>query len=176
MKGEAMDERDDAGRLNAMHDMHDASRRRVLAAGAGMLLWLSLRPAAAASTAAAAPEMEAAIRSFTGGAKINPGKVKLDVATLVDNGNAVPVSVTVDSPMTSAEHVAAIAIFNERNPLPDVARFTLGPRAGKAAVSTRMRLATSQKLMAVAKLSDGSYWSHTVDVVVTLAACIEGDS
>lgn len=151
--------------------MPDASRRRMLAAGAGMMLWLTIRPAAAEPA-----EMEAAVRSFTGGAKINAGKVRLDVATLVDNGNAVPVTVSVDSPMTAAEHVAAIAIFNERNPLPDVARFTLGPRAGKASVSTRMRLATSQKLMAVAKLSDGSYWSHTVDVVVTLAACIEGES
>lgn len=163
-----MAERDNA---EHQHGSCNPSRRRLLAAGAGMMLWLTVRPAAAAP-----PEMEAAIRSFTGGAKISPGRVRLDVATLVDNGNAVPVAVSVDSPMTAAEHVAAIAIFNERNPQPDVARFTLGPRAGKAAVSTRMRLATSQKLMAVARLSDGSYWSQTVDVVVTLAACIEGES
>lgn len=166
-----MVQRENAGSAHGLHGMHDASRRRLLAAGAGMMLWLTVRPVAATPP----PEMQAAIRSFTGGAKINPGKVRLDVATLVDNGNAVPVAVSIDSPMTAAEHVAAIAIFNERNPQPDVARFTLGPRAGKAAVSTRMRLATSQKLMAVAKLSDGSYWSDTVDVVVTLAACIEGE-
>lgn len=166
-----MDERESADSERGPQGLPDASRRRLLAAGAGMMLWLTIRPAVAEPA-----EMAAAVRSFTGGAKINSGKVRLDVATLVDNGNAVPVTVSVDSPMTAAEHVAAVAIFNERNPLPDVARFTLGPRAGRAAVSTRMRLATSQKLMAVAKLSDGSYWSHTVDVVVTLAACIEGES
>jgi sulfur-oxidizing protein SoxY len=166
-----MAEQDNADSEPGLHGLPDASRRRMLAAGAGMMLWLTIRPATAEPA-----EMAAAVRSFTGGAKISPGKVRLDVATLVDNGNAVPVTVSVDSPMTAAEYVAAIAIFNERNPLPDVARFTLGPRAGKAAVSTRMRLATSQKLMAVAKLSDGTYWSHTVDVVVTLAACIEGES
>lgn len=159
-----------------MHELSDVSsgpnrtRRKLLAAGAGLGAWLVVRPAGATPE-----EQSAAIKAFTGGARITPGRVKLDVATLVDNGNAVPVTVTVDSPMTAADHVAAVAIFNERNPQPDVARFTLGPRAGKASVATRMRLATSQKLTAVAKLSDGSYWSHTVDVVVTLAACIEGE-
>ncbi len=77
--------------------------------------------------------------------------------------------------MTAADHVTAIAIFNERNPQRDVARFTLGPRAGRATVSTRIRLATTQKLAAVARMNDGSYWSHTVDVIVTLAACLEGE-
>lgn len=149
----------------------DRKRRRLLAAGAGLGAWLIVRPASATPD-----EMAAAIKSYTGGATVRPGKVKLDVAALVDNGNAVPVTVTVDSPMTAADHVAGIAIFNERNPQTDVARFTLGPRAGKASISTRMRLATSQKLTAVAKLSDGSYWSHTIDVVVTLAACIEGET
>jgi sulfur-oxidizing protein SoxY len=77
--------------------------------------------------------------------------------------------------MTAADHVSAIAVFNERNPQRDVGTFTLGPRAGKAAVSTRIRLATSQKLVAIARMSNGTFWSHTVDVVVTLAACIEGE-
>ena len=80
---------------------------------------------------------------------------------------------TVDSPMTPAARVQTIAIFNERNPQREVANFRLGPRAGSAAVSTRIRLATSQKLVAVAGLSDGTYWSHSVDVIVALAACIE---
>jgi sulfur-oxidizing protein SoxY len=78
--------------------------------------------------------------------------------------------------MTATDHVTAIALFNERNPQRDVATFTLGPRAGKAVVATRIRLATSQKLVAVARLSDGTFWSQTVDVVVTLAACIEGEA
>jgi sulfur-oxidizing protein SoxY len=117
--------------------------------------------------------MAAAINTFTGGAKPQTGKVKFDIAQLIDNGNAVPVTVSVDS---AAAQVRAIAIFTERNPQTEVAVFTLGPRAGKAEVSTRIRLATSQRLMAVARMSDGSYWSHGVDVIVALAACIEGEA
>lgn len=127
--------------------------------------------------AAAQPEtLAAAVDAFAGGAPVRAGRVTLDIAALVDNGNTVPVAIRVDSPMTAADHVSAIALFNERNPQRDVARFTLGPRAGKAMVATRIRLATSQKLTAVARMNDGSHWSHTVDVVVVLAACIEGES
>ena len=71
------------------------------------------------------------------------------------------------------QHVKAIVVFNERNPQRDVVLFTLGPRAGRAKVSTRIRLATSQKLVAVAQLSDGTFWQRSVDVIVTLAACVE---
>ena len=138
------------------------------AAAVGAVTW---RPATAQSD-----ELAAAVAKFTGGAPVKTGRVKFDIAQLVDNGNTVPVSVAVDSPMTAADHVVAIAVFNERNPQRDVGVFTLGPRAGKASVSTRIRLATSQKLVAVAKLSDGSFWQQQVDVVVTLAACIEGES
>ena len=144
------------------------NRRQVLAVTVGLASWSIFSPATAATE-----ELPAAVAAFAGGAKINPGKVKLDVAELVDNGNVVPITVTVDSPMNAASHVKSIAIFNEKNPQRDVARFTLGPRYGKPSVSTRIRLATTQKLVAVAQLSDGSYWSHTVDVIVTLAACIE---
>ena len=147
------------------------ARRKLLAPGTGLAAWILVRPAIAAPD-----ELASAINAFTGGAKVGTGKVMLDVAKLVDNGNTVPITVTVDSPMTAADHVTAIAVFNERNPQPEVAKFTLGPRAGKASVSTRIRLATSQKLVAVARLSDGTFWSHTADVVVTLAACIEGES
>jgi sulfur-oxidizing protein SoxY len=119
--------------------------------------------------------MAAAIRAFTGGATARTGKVTLEVPQLVDNGNTVPLTVRVDSPMTASDHVTAIAIFNERNPETGVATFTLGPRAGKAEVATRIRLATSQRLTALARLSDGTYWSQTADVIVTLAACIEGE-
>lgn len=118
-------------------------------------------------------DLEAAVRGFAAGAPVRQGRVTLDIAPLVDNGNTVPVSVRVDSPMTEQDHVQAIAVFNERNPQREVASFTLTPRCGRARVDTRIRLATSQKLVAVARLSDGSVWSHTVDVVVTLAACIE---
>ena len=100
---------------------------------------------------------------------------KLEIAELVDNGNVVPITVSVSSPMTAANHVKAIAVFNEKNPQRETVKFELGPRYGKSEVSTRIRLATTQKLVAVAHLSDGTFWSHTVEVIVTIAACIEGE-
>jgi sulfur-oxidizing protein SoxY len=146
-------------------------RRDVLAAGAGLAMLALVRPVAATPA-----DMAAAVVAFTGGVAPREGKVRFDIAQLIDNGNAVPVTVAVESAMTAADHVAAIAIFNEKNPQTDVAVFTLGPRAGKAEVSTRIRLATSQRLIAVARMNDGSCWSKSVDVIVTLAACIEGEA
>lgn len=145
-------------------------RRRLLIAGSGLALAVLVRPATAAPDTLAG-----AIAEFAGNAPVTTGKVSFEIASLVDNGNTVPVSVSVDSPMRPDAYVTAIAIFNERNPQRDVARFQLTPHNGRAHVATRIRLATSQKLTAVARLSDGTFWSHTVDVVVTLAACIEGD-
>jgi len=145
-------------------------RRHILVGATGLAMGVVLRPAYAA-----AGDLAVAVAAYTQGAPVRAGKVKLDIAELVDNGNVVPITVTVDSPMTAADHVKSIAVFNEKNPQRDVARFTLGPRAGKASVATRIRLATSQQLVAVAQMSDGSYWSHTANVIVTLAACIEGD-
>lgn len=145
------------------------ARRRLLQHAIGLGALAVLRPAAGAN----APQLDAAIRGFTGGASLSTGKVRLDIASLIENGNAVPITVSVESAMTAADHVRRIAVFNERNPQADVAVFTLGPRAGRAVVSTRIRLATSQRLVAVAQLSDGSFWQHGVDVIVTLAACIE---
>ncbi|HEY5800122.1 MAG TPA: SoxY-related AACIE arm protein [Burkholderiaceae bacterium] len=140
-------------------------RRRLLAAGLGMVL---VRPVLATPEA-----MQAALRDYLGGAVPFPGKMRLEIAELVDNGNTVPVTVSVDTAMTADDHVVGIALFNQRNPQPDVARFTLGPRAGKAVVSTRIRLATSQRVTAVAKMADGSFRMVGADVIVTLAACIE---
>ncbi len=118
-------------------------------------------------------ELSAALKAYAGGSPIRPGRVKLDIAPLVDNGNTVPLAVSVDSPMTASDHVVAIAVFNERNPQREVIKLTLGPRAGRATVSTRIRLATSQKLVAVARMSDGTFWSDTIEVIVTIAACLE---
>ena len=127
-----------------------------------------------ACPAAATPqELADAINSFTGNVVPRAGRVNLDVAPLVENGNTVPITITVDSAMSADDHVVSVAVFNERNPQPEVALFGLGPRAGRAVVATRIRLATSQQLVAVARMSDGSFWSHRVDVVVTLAACVE---
>jgi sulfur-oxidizing protein SoxY len=147
------------------------TRRSTLALAAGVVGWAWMRPALAQPD-----ELAAAIRTYTGGAPVQRGKVKLEIAQLVDNGNTVPLTVTVDHPMTASDHVSSIAVFNQRNPQREVATFTLGARAGKAQVATRIRLATSQQLVAVARLSDGSYWSHSADVIVTLAACIEGET
>lgn len=153
----------------AMQKLDDADRRRLLAFGAGAVVALvGLRPAQAT------PDMmKAAIRDVVKGAVVRSGKVKLDVPPLVENGNTVPLTVSVASPMTEAEHVVSIHIFNEKNPQPNVGNFYIGPRAGRAQVSTRIRLADTQTLTAIAKLSDGSFWSATADVVVTLAACTE---
>jgi sulfur-oxidizing protein SoxY len=148
------------------------TRRQSVAAIAGLASWAAVCPA----LAQAEPELAAALAAYTGRQKIAEGKVKLEVAELVDNGNVVPITVAVDSPMTVANHVKSIAVFNEKNPQREVVKFTLGPRYGKADVSTRIRLATTQKLVAVAQMSDGSFWSHTVEVIVTLAACIEGEA
>ena len=154
----------------------DRQRRRLLsAAGIGLGIGMSGLSVVVRAADAVPETLAAAVSAYAGGAPVTTGKVVFDIASLVDNGNTVPITVTVDSPMTAASHVTAIAVFNERNPQRDVARFTLGPRAGRAKVSTRIRLATSQKLVAVARMNDGTFWSQSVDVIVTLAACIEGD-
>jgi len=126
------------------------------------------------SSARATPEqMRKAIEAVTRGAKINTGKVTLDIPPLVENGHTVPLSVTVDSPMTDADHVRAIHIFNENNPQPHVLYANLGPRSGRALLSTRIKLNASQRIVAIAELSDGGFWSGAAEVVVTLAACVE---
>jgi sulfur-oxidizing protein SoxY len=129
-----------------------------------------LRPIAAL---AETNPLVALTRAYAGNGQTREGRVALDIAPLVDNGNSVPITVSVQSPMTAADRVVGIAVFNEKNPQPEVAEFTLGPRAGRAKIATRIRLATTQKLVAVAKMADGSCWTHTVEVVVTLAACLE---
>lgn len=163
-----MTDRVDCGRRRSTARLapEAANRRRLLMSALGTLI--TLRPAAAA-----APDLRTVIAAFTGGAQVRSGRVGLDVAPLVENGNAVPITVTVASPMNAADHVVAIAVFNERNPQREVVQFALGPRSGRARVSTRIRLATSQQVVALAQLNDGTFWSHSVDVVVTLAACIE---
>ena len=145
------------------------TRRLVLLAAAGIGVARLVRPAAATPAA-----MEEAIRALVGEATVEHGKVKLELPPIVENGNTVPLTVTVDSPMSEADHVTGIHIFNETYPQPYVAGFDLGPRTGKAAVSTRIRLADSQQVVAIARLSDGSFWSDSADVIVTLAACAEG--
>lgn len=148
------------------------SRRDFLIAAAGVAGGVGLVPAFRCAYATPA-EMQDAIRRITGGATVHSGRVKLDVPPLIDNGNAVPLSVAVESPMTPADHVRAIHVFTERNPLPGVLSVYLGPRAGRARVATRVRLADTQTVIAIAEMSDGAFWSDSVHVVVTLSACLE---
>ena len=146
------------------------SRRVFLqaAAVAGLALTIRVEPARAT------PErMQAAMRKVIGSAQVTPGRVTLEMPPLSENGHTVPLTVAVESPMTAADHVRAIHLFTEKNPQPDVATFHLSPRAGRARVSTRVRLADTQTVTAIGELSDGSFWSGSATVVVTLAACLE---
>jgi sulfur-oxidizing protein SoxY len=150
-----------------------ATRRHFLkaagsAAAAGAVPLVTLRGAEATPAM-----LNSAIRDVVGEAPVHSGKVKLDIPPLVENGNAVPMTVSVASPMTADDYVKSIHVFNEKNPQPHIGNFYIGPAAGRAQVSTRIRLADSQKVTAIAQLSDGSFWSASVDVVVTLAACTE---
>jgi sulfur-oxidizing protein SoxY len=145
-----------------------ATRRQFLAAAAGVGLALAVRPAMATPAS-----MKQAIRQIVGEAAVTRGKIKLDLPPLVENGNSVAMSVTVDSPMTAKDYVKAIHVFTEKNPQPNIISVQLGPRAGKADIQTRVRLADTQSVVAICELSDGSFWSDTVDVIITLGACLE---
>ena len=117
--------------------------------------------------------MKAAIDKVVGNAKVTKGKITIDIPPLVENGNVVPVTVSVDGPMTKENYVKALHLFNEKNPQPNVIGVLLGPRAGKASVSTRIRLADAQKVVAIAEMNDGTFYMESADVIVTLAACVE---
>src|SRR4030081_728644 len=156
-----------------MPELHDSTRHQFLslaggAAVLGAVPIVTLRPAEA-TPAILAP----AIRNVVGEAPVRTGKVKLDVPPLVENGNTVPMTVSVANPMTPDNYVKSIHVFNEKNPQPNIGNFYLGPHAGRAQISTRIRLADSQKTVACARLSDDSFWSTSVDVVVAVAACTE---
>ena len=149
------------------------TRRGMLRAG------LAAIPAGAALTlivlpAEATPEsMREVIKKVVGDAAVKRGRVKLDIPPLSENGNSVSCGVTVESPMTAADHVKAIHIFNEKNPQSNVISVYLGPRAGHARIATRIRLSDTQTVTAIAEMSDGSFWSDAANVVVTLGACLE---
>ena len=156
-----------------MRNSKNSSRRQFLSLAGGAAV-MGTAPIVTLRPAEATPAMLAgAIRNVVGSAVVQTGKVKIDVPPLVENGNTVPMTVSVTSPMTPDDYVKSIHVFNEKNPQPNIGNFYLGSRAGRAQVSTRIRLADSQKVVAIAQLSDGSFWSASVDVVVTLAACTE---
>jgi sulfur-oxidizing protein SoxY len=152
-------------------ERNSATRRDVLIGSLAGGLVATLR----ISDAGATPEeMRSAIRQFVGAAQVRKGRVELDVPPLVENGNTVSLVVSVDSPMTKTDYVKSIHVFNEKNPQPNVIGVYLGPRAGKAKISTRFRLADTQMVTAIAQMSDGSFWSASAEMIVTGAACVEG--
>ena len=146
-----------------------STNRRLLLQGAACAA-VALLPLPVAAT----PEtMADAMRTALAGVSVKPGRVKIDISPLAENGNSVPLTIVVDSPMTAADHVKTIYVFSPENPLPDIARFHLTPRAGRAQVKTSIRLATSQKIEVVAVMSDGSAWGSAAEVIVTLSACFD---
>jgi sulfur-oxidizing protein SoxY len=135
---------------------------------AGTLPIVTLRPLNATPAM-----LNTAIRNVVGEAPIRTGRVKIDIPPLVENGNTVPMTISVASPMTANDYVKSIHVFNEKNPQPNIGNFHFGPWAGRAQISTRIRLADTQRVVAIARLSDDTFWQVTADVVVTLAACTE---
>lgn len=142
--------------------------RRFLLAGVATVTLLPLEAARATPEALAD-----AIKEVTGGKEVREGKVKLDVPPLIENGNTVPLTVSVDHPMVAGDYVKAVHVFNEKNPQPHVFSAVLTPRNGRAIVGTRIKLADTQKVVAVAETSTGGFWSASAEVIVTIAACIE---
>jgi len=145
-------------------------RRRIIALLAGLAA-ASLLPFRVAR--AQADPFAALVKQVTGGATVRPGRVKVDTPRLADNGHSVPLTVSVESPMTVADHVRSITLLSERNPRPLMATYHLGPKTGRAEVTTRVRLNGTQRVLAVAQLSDGSYWSGMAEVEVTESACLD---
>ena len=147
------------------------SRRELVAAGAA---GLALAGLPASGWTQASPGMAELIARVTEGAAPERRAVSFDISRLVENGNSVDVAIRVESPMSEADHVRWIHVIAEKNPFPDVARFHLSPRAGRAEVRATLRFATSQKVAVIAALSGGGYVMDDADIVVTLSACIDG--
>ena len=147
-----------------------SSRRRFMSGVAGLAA-VPLLPsrAAGAETDPFAP----LLHKLTGGAPVRDGRVTVDTPRLADNGHSVPLKVSVESPVTAADHVRSVTLLSERNPRPVMASFHLGPQAGRAVVVTRVRLNGTQRVLAVAQLSDGSFWSGSAEVEVTESACLD---
>jgi sulfur-oxidizing protein SoxY len=143
------------------------SRRQTLALGAGAIGVAVLGPTAAL----AKNDADEAIKKFTGGKTPVQGKVKLDLPEIAENGNTVPMTVTVESPMTEQSHVTDVLIVADENPRSGVVTFHFSPASGVAEANTRIRLAATQDVIAVAKMNDGSVFMTSKQVKVTIGGC-----
>jgi sulfur-oxidizing protein SoxY len=145
------------------------NRRQVLTLGTGAVVvatWgASIGPARAANDA------QDLINKFTGGKKATEGKVRLDLPEIAENGNTVPMTVSVESPMTEQSHVTDVLIVADGNPRGGVATFHFSPASGAAEANTRVRLATTQNITAVARMNDGSFFTASKQVKVTIGGC-----
>lgn len=143
--------------------------RRQMLAGAAALAGIARSRPSQAGTAA-----DAAIEAITKGAPVKQGLVTLTMPPIAENGLSVFTTVFAASPMTETDYVKAIHLFSEKNPVPQIASFYFTPAMAEAKVSTNIRIAASQTVTAIAVMSDGTLWSGTADIVVTIAACVDG--
>jgi sulfur-oxidizing protein SoxY len=149
--------------------MQDPSRREILLLGAG---GTALAIAGDARVASATPaEAEAEIAKFTGGKPAEKGRIKIDLPEIAEDGNTVPLSIQVDSPMTAEDHVAEILVVADSNPRPVFATFHLTTMSGRAVVATRVRLASTENVIVVAKTNDGKFFTEQKPVKVTIGGC-----
>jgi sulfur-oxidizing protein SoxY len=149
--------------------MRKLSRRAALALGASSAALTMVGWSKGAS--AAAKDAADEIAKFTGGKIAEQGKVAIELPEIAENGNTVPLSITVDAPMSAENYVSEILVVAEGNPRPGVALFQFSGMSGKAQVSTRMRLAATQNIVAVAKTSGGQYFIGQKLVKVTIGGC-----
>ncbi|MEA2880248.1 MAG: sulfur-oxidizing protein SoxY [Hyphomicrobiales bacterium] len=146
--------------------MNGPSRRQVLAGSAGALAIATLGVAPAHANNA-----HDLIKAFTGGKQATEGKVKLDLPEIAENGNTVPMTVSVESPMTDASHVTDVLVVGDGNPNGGMVTFQFSPLSGVAEANTRIRLAATQNIIAVAKMNDGSFVTASKQVKVTIGGC-----
>ncbi|MBM3340551.1 MAG: sulfur oxidation protein SoxY [Betaproteobacteria bacterium] len=152
------------------------ARRRVLKSLAGGVLLPAAAPALAqmpSTQRLPLMQLVPVLKDIAAGKPVNEGKVKLEIPHLAENGHLVPLTVSVESPMTPDNHVRTLYLFSEKNPRPIIAKIGMGPGTGRAALTTRIRLSGAQYVVAVAQMSDGSLWAAAADVIVTETACLD---
>lgn len=149
----------------------DVTRRDVLAGGTAALFGLAGLLSVSSVAKADAAATQALIDKITGGTAPQSGRVLLEMPQIAENGNTVPMSLSVESPMTDSDYVKTVHVFAEGNPVPEVASFHFTPMNGVAEISTRMRMAKTQNIIAVAEMSDGSIFMDSVQVKVTIGGC-----